>query len=121
VFEFAWTLPRDFKVRDGRGKVILRDVLRRYLPTGLVDRPKSGFGIPLAAWLRGPLREWAEGLLVERRLEDEGFFAPAPIRRAWEEHLSGKANRAYLLWDILMFQSWFEASRRHDRIPAVRL
>jgi asparagine synthase (glutamine-hydrolysing) len=108
VIEFAWRLPIGMKVRGAMGKWILRRVLDRYVPRDLIERPKQGFGIPLKDWLRGPLREWAEALLAEKRLRDEGFFDPRPIRHAWAEHISGKRNYAYHLWDILMFQAWRE-------------
>jgi asparagine synthase (glutamine-hydrolysing) len=108
VVEFAWRLPPGLKIRGGRGKWILRRVLERYVPRELFERPKQGFGMPIGDWLRGPLRPWAEALLEERRLRDEGFFEPGPIRRAWAEHLSGRRNRAYQLWDVLMFQAWLE-------------
>ncbi|MFH1023937.1 MAG: asparagine synthase (glutamine-hydrolyzing) [Planctomycetota bacterium] len=109
VVEFAWRLPPDMKIRRGRAKWILREVLYRHVPRKLVDRPKMGFGVPLAEWLRGPLRGWAEGLIGEERLRREGFFHPDPIRRLWADHLSGRRNGHYLLWDVLMFQAWLEA------------
>jgi asparagine synthase (glutamine-hydrolysing) len=108
IVEFAWTLPLNMKIRNGQGKWLVRQVLERHVPCKLFERPKMGFGVPLDAWLRGPLKVWAEGLLDESRLAAEGFFNPAPIRNMWAEHLSGKRNWSYHLWDVLMFQAWFE-------------
>jgi asparagine synthase (glutamine-hydrolysing) len=117
VAEFAWRLPLDVKIRAGVGKWILRQVLYRYVPKEMVERPKMGFGIPVASWLRGPLREWAESLLDENRLRQEGYFNPAPIREKWAEHISGKHNWQYYLWDVLMFQAWLEANPQP--VPAI--
>ena len=108
VFEFAWSLPLNYKLRDGQTKWPLRQVLYRYVPKELIERPKVGFGIPLHDWLRGPLKDWAENLLDATRLEREGYFYAAPIRTMWAEHLSGARNWAHHLWSVLMFQAWLE-------------
>jgi asparagine synthase (glutamine-hydrolysing) len=108
VVEFAWRLPVDMKVREGNGKRLLRRVLYQYVPRNLIERHKMGFGVPLDSWLRGPLKDWAGSLLDEARLKREGFFDPAPIRRRWSEHLSGRRNWQHHLWDVLMFQAWVD-------------
>jgi asparagine synthase (glutamine-hydrolysing) len=108
VVELAWRLPHSVKIRGGVSKWLLRQVLYRHVPKKLIERPKMGFGVPLGEWLRGPLRDWAENLLSEKRLGENAFFDVAVIRRYWTEHLSGRRNWQYLLWDVLMFEAWRE-------------
>ncbi len=106
IVEFAWSLPDAIKCHQGIGKWPLKQLLYRHVPQALVERTKMGFGVPIDHWLRGELRDWAEDLLDEKSLQREGFFNPVPIRREWRRHLSGKYDRHYGLWTILMFQSW---------------
>ena len=108
VVEFSWRVMPAMKAQGGVGKRLLRRVLDRYVPRHLIERPKMGFGVPIDSWLRGPLKDWAETLLAEKRLASEGVFNPAPIREKWREHLSGARNWQYPLWTVLMFQSWKE-------------
>jgi len=112
VAEFAWSLPLDLKIRNGEAKWLLRQVLYRHVPAALVDRPKSGFGLPLGDWLRTDLRDWAENLLNERTLKSAGYLNPTPIRALWRQHLAGTRNAQYALWNILMFEAW---RRTHHR------
>jgi asparagine synthase (glutamine-hydrolysing) len=108
VVEFAWQLPLSMKIRQNQGKWLLRQLLYKYVPPTLIERPKTGFGVPIHQWLRGPLREWAESLLDEKRLQREGYFNAGLIRTKWREHLSGQRNWQFLLWPVLIFQSWLE-------------
>jgi asparagine synthase (glutamine-hydrolysing) len=109
--QFCWSLPMDLKIRNGQGKWIMREYLRAHLPVDLIDRPKTGFGIPLDVWLRGPLRDWAETLLSVSRLKADGYFVPETVRATWEAHISGKKNYAYRLWSVLMFQAWLDQTQ----------
>ena len=108
VIEFAWRVPLDLKLRDGQSKWLLRQVLYRHVPRELIERPKMGFGVPIDRWLRGPLRDWAETLLDAGRLRADGYLDPGPVRDRWAEHLSGRRNWQYHLWDVLMFQAWLD-------------
>jgi asparagine synthase (glutamine-hydrolysing) len=112
VVEFAWTVPLELKMKHPQGKWILREVLKRYVPESLIDRPKMGFGVPIDQWLRKDLRPWAEELLSEKRLAQDDLLNPIPIRKRWQEHLSGTRNWHYSLWPVLMFQAW----RQHYKI-----
>lgn len=112
LVEWALALPGSLKVRDGVSKWLLRRVLYRYVPSGLVERPKMGFGVPMGEWLRGPLREWAEQLLEPCRLRQEGFLEAERVRKEWSDHLARKADRHAGLWAVLMFQAWLERERR---------
>jgi len=112
VVEFAWSLPLSYKINETNGKAILRDVLYRHVPSTLIERPKTGFSIPLGEWLRGPLRDWAEELLSVGRMNHAGYLDSRRIRQKWEEHLSGHRNWQYQLWTVLMFQAWLEQWHR---------
>jgi asparagine synthase (glutamine-hydrolysing) len=112
VAEVAWRLPLSMKIRDGAGKWALRQILYRYVPRELVERPKAGFAIPIGAWLRGPLRGWAEDLLSEHSLQAGGHLQVETARRLWLEHRSGQRNWTLRLWNLLMFQAWLEAQSR---------
>jgi asparagine synthase (glutamine-hydrolysing) len=111
VVEFAWRLPTAVKVRRGQGKWLLRRVLRRYLPKALFQRPKQGFDVPIGAWLKGPLRDWARDLLDESRIRREGLLDARQVESCWQEHLSGRRDRARELWAVLMVQAWLDAMR----------
>jgi len=117
VVEFAWSLPLHMRVRAGEGKWLMKRLLSRYVPRALTDRPKTGFGVPIDTWLRGPLRDWAEALLDESQLRSDGFFHPGPIREKWHAHVDGGRNWCYWLWDVLMFQAWWH-DQAQQRSPA---
>ena len=116
LFEFAWRLPLEWRIGARAGKVLLREALQGLVPPEIVNRPKQGFGIPVGAWLKGPLRPWAESLLDERRLRQEGFLSPKPVRRKWAEHLAGTHDRQSEIWAAVVFQEWL--TRAHETAPA---
>jgi len=107
IIDFAWSVPMKYKIRDGKGKWLLRQVLNKYVPKELIERPKMGFGVPIDSWLRGPLKEWAEDLLDDKRIREDGLLNPEVIKVKWNEHISGIRNWQYHLWDVLMFQAWY--------------
>ncbi|WP_394180948.1 asparagine synthase (glutamine-hydrolyzing) [Marinomonas posidonica] len=109
VIELAASFPLEYKIRDGVGKWVLREVLYKHVPEELIERPKMGFGVPLAEWLRGPLKDWAENLLDKNRLHDQGFFDVSVVHRKWQEHVSGKRNWQTQLWAVLIFQAWLDS------------
>lgn len=108
VIQFSASIPMKFKIRNGVTKWLLREVLYKHVPKDLIERPKMGFAVPLAEWLRGPLKDWAESLLDEKRLHQEGFFNVEFVRDKWSEHISGRRNWSHQLWNVLMFQAWLE-------------
>ena len=111
IVEYSWQIPHSFKLKNGQGKWILRQILNKYVPKKIIERPKMGFGVPIDNWLRGSLKDWAESLLNETRLKNEGYFDQNHIRTIWEEHISMKKNWHHHLWDILMFQSWLDKEK----------
>jgi asparagine synthase (glutamine-hydrolysing) len=112
VLDLAWELPHSLRIREGRGKWLLRRMLDRYVPAALTDRPKTGFSLPVGQWLRGPLREWAESLLAPSAVAATGVFEPRVVRDTWTQHLSGEADRQLQLWPLLMFQAWHDEWHR---------
>ena len=112
LIEFAWSLPFSFKLRQGQEKWLLKQLLFRHVPPGLVERPKQGFAIPLAEWLRGPLKEWASEMLDAGKMKQQGYLVAAPVQRLWRAHLSGRGDYSYVLWAVLMFQAWLAS--HHD-------
>ena len=111
VLEFSWKLPFSLKMRDGIGKWVLRQVLYRYVPKSLIERPKKGFSVPIDVWLKGPLRDWAEGYLNENRIKSEGYLNASLVSRRWDEHMNGKRKWQQHLWGVLMFQTWLESQK----------
>ncbi len=108
IFDFAWRLPENQKFRGGKGKWLLRQVLGRYVPDSLTEGPKQGFSVPIADWLRGPLRDWAEDLLSEKRLKEDGLLNTAQVRHTWERLMAGNTGTDARIWTVLMAQAWRE-------------
>lgn len=106
LVEFAWALPITAKIRDGRGKLVMRQLLDRHIPNLLINRPKAGFSVPLGLWLRGPLKEWADHLLDPQLLKNQNFFDVDEVSDKWKQHLSNKRDWSNQLWSVLMFQAW---------------
>lgn len=118
ILERAWALPAHQRIRDGKGKWVLRTLAARHLPASLLNRPKSGFAIPINSWLKGTLRPWAEDLLDARTLRDQGHFNVGAVRAAWQDYIAGKTRNQYLLWNILMFQAWQKRELTRVRQPS---
>jgi asparagine synthase (glutamine-hydrolysing) len=111
MVEFAWHLPMAMKFSPKTGgKYILKQLLQRYVPLEYIERPKKGFALPVTEWIRGPLRDWAEELLNEQRIRNQGFFSPKVIQHIWRQHLSGWQDHDTLIWSLLMFQAWHEGT-----------
>ena len=112
LFQFAWGLSNDHRFRNGQGKWVLRELLRRSLPDHLIDRPKMGFGVPVGQWLRGPLRSWADELLDPALVKEQGLLDPAVVQQRWMTHRDGRADLTFQVWALLMFQAWLVAETR---------
>jgi asparagine synthase (glutamine-hydrolysing) len=108
IISQAWKIPLEYKLKSGRTKYVLREILYKYIPKSMIERPKMGFGVPISIWLRGPLKEWAENLLSEDNIKSDGLLNYDVIKRKWDEHQSGERNWQYHLWGVLMFQAWYE-------------
>ena len=113
IVEMAWSLPHEFLVGRGGGKRILREILSRYVPSALFERPKVGFGVPIDAWLRGPLRDWAETMLNPATIRAQGLIDADAVASLWQEHISGKYDRGSYLWNVLMFQAWYADQQQY--------
>lgn len=109
VIEIAWRIPIDMKIKNKQGKWVLREILYKYVPKELIERPKTGFGVPIGDWLKGPLKDWAEDLLNQEKLAQQGYLEPLIVHKYWKEHLSGSRDWTFRIWSILMFQSWLQS------------
>jgi asparagine synthase (glutamine-hydrolysing) len=120
LFELAWSLPPHMKILGKKGKIALREVLYKYVPETLIERPKMGFGIPIGDWLLGPLKEWAEDLICENRIQEQGFLNGHMVKGYWEDHCSRKRDRTHEMWNILMFQAWLQEINTSDETNSLR-
>ncbi len=111
IVEFAWTIPHKYKVNNKSSKWILKEILGRYVPEGITNRPKMGFGVPIDHWLKGSLKDWADDLLNVDKIRQDGFLDPVVVHKYWNQHLSGQYNWRDPLWTVLMFQSWLQKNR----------
>jgi asparagine synthase (glutamine-hydrolysing) len=111
LVEFAWTIPHNFKVFNNSSKWILKEILARYVPLEITNRPKMGFGVPIDHWLKGSLKEWANDLLNYDKINQDGILNPVVVQKYWNQHISGQYNWRDPLWTVLMFQSWLEKNR----------
>jgi asparagine synthase (glutamine-hydrolysing) len=118
VAEVAARIPLSMKIREGRGKCILRKLLDRYVPRELVERPKTGFAVPVGEWIKGPLRDWAQELLDERKMRIEGWFDADVVNARWQDHLSGRRDSTAALWAVLMFQAWLHEQQAVSAVAA---
>ena len=108
VISDAWRLPLSFKIKSGEGKWLLKEILYKYVPKKMLDRPKAGFALPIGDWLRGPLMKWAEDLLDKQTIDEQGYLNSDNVEKIWKQHLSGKYDWTAKLWTVLMFQAWLE-------------
>jgi asparagine synthase (glutamine-hydrolysing) len=108
IVELAWSMPLTMRYGPDGGKLVLRELLQRHVPRELTNRPKKGFGVPVADWLRGPLREWAQDLLTSKRLQQDGLLNANAVAKLWRQHLCGWQDHSDVLWSILMFQAWLD-------------
>ena len=108
IAEFSWQIPNEFKIKNNQTKFLLRETLRDYIPVSMIERPKTGFGIPIGEWLKGPLFEWGESLITKEKISDKGYLNYDEVNKCWQEHQSGQFNWSSRLWTILMFQAWIE-------------
>ena len=113
IIEYSWRVPNAMKVRNNQGKWLLRQVLYRYVPASLIDRPKMGFSVPIARWIRHDLKDWAADLLCESTINQQGIFNYPAVNQAYNQHMSGRYDHSHKLWTLLMFQDWYQNFLKH--------